>query len=318
MKALVTGAAGFIGSTLVDRLLAQGHDVVGIDSFEGYYARELKLANVAAASGSPRFEMIEANILDFGGDGSHAVSDTRMGEILASVDVVFHLAAQPGVRGSWGRSFRTYADNNVLATQVLLEAVKEAGIDKFVYASSSSVYGDTDVFPMHEDARCAPYSPYGVTKYAGENLCHLYWRNFGVPTVALRFFTVYGPRQRPDMAFNLFMSAIREGRSIQVNGDGLQTRDFTFVGDIVSGMVAAVDAPDGAILNLGGGSRVTLREALDVLADVTGKKLDLRFGEKQAGDVLDTWASIDRAREQIGYEPAVGLHEGLAAQWEWE
>ena len=313
MRILVTGAAGFIGSSLVGQLLAAGHDVVGIDSFEDYYDRTLKNAAIGSALASPRFRLVEANILDLAAK-PHA---ENLSDLVGWADVVYHLAAQAGVRASWGTSFSTYTDNNVLATQLMLETAKTEGVDAFVYASSSSVYGDTDVFPMQEDAKCRPFSPYGVTKLAAEHLCQLYWRNFSLPTVSLRFFTVYGPRQRPDMAFHKFMRAIVEDTAIEVYGDGKQTRDFTFIGDIVSGLIAAPKAPAGSVLNLGGGSRVSLSDALDVLGEVTGRKLDVSLASRQAGDVRDTWASIEKAREAIGYEPRVGLYDGLAAEWDW-
>ena len=236
---------------------------------------------------------------------------------MGSVDHVYHLAAQAGVRGSWGRSFETYARNNVLATQMLLECAKEVGIESFVCASSSSVYGDSAALPMREDAECRPFSPYGVTKLAAEHLARLYARNFGLPTVSLRFFTVYGPRQRPDMAFNKFIKAVVQDRPIEVFGDGSQTRDFTFISDIVDGIVAAPAAPAGAVFNLGGGSRVSLAGALETLESVVGHEIRKTPMATQAGDVTDTWAAVDHARDVIGYEPKVGLADGLAAEHQW-
>jgi nucleoside-diphosphate-sugar epimerase len=317
VKALVTGCAGFVGSQLCERLLADGHEVVGIDSFEDYYPRAAKERNLAEARRSPRFRLVEANLLDLALPDARARLGAALPDLVSDASHVFHLAAQPGVRASWGATFETYSNNNVLATQLMLEAAKQAGVGAFVYASSSSVYGDTDEFPMREDARCRPYSPYGVTKLAAENLCQLYWRNFGVPTVSLRFFTVYGPRQRPDMAFHRFLAAMVDERPIEVYGDGAQTRDFTFVGDILDGITAAPSAPPGSILNLGGGSRVSLLHTLDVLGDVVGRKPVVVRGPEQAGDVRDTSASIDRARELIGYEPKVSLADGLRAEYEW-
>jgi len=312
-KALVTGCAGFIGSHLTERLLMDGTRVTGIDSFEDYYPREMKEANLVTARDNTGFELIESNILGLAEEtGSRSLDD-----IVESVDVVYHLAAQPGVRASWGEMFHVYADNNVLATQVLLESCKRVGIESFVYASSSSVYGDTDVLPMREDARCQPYSPYGVTKLAAEHLAGLYTRNFGLHTVSLRFFTVYGPRQRPDMAFRKFIEAALAGDTIRVFGDGGQTRDFTYVSDIVDGIMAAPNAPSGTVANLAGGSRVSLSEALEVLEEAAGVPLSIEKGETQPGDMRDTWASIDTAREHLGYEPKVGLEQGLAAEVRW-
>jgi len=311
---VVTGAAGFIGSHLVERLLAAGHEVVGIDSFEDYYPRPVKEANLAGARGSERFVLIEEDLLrmaDGAGDRS------RLDEVFSAAACVFHLAAQAGVRASWGRSFRVYTDNNVLATQMVLEACRRAGVPKVVYASSSSVYGDTDQLPMREDAHCRPVSPYGVTKLAGEQLCRLYWKNHGVPAVALRFFTVYGPRQRPDMAFHLFLRALLDGRPLEVYGAGNQTRDFTFVDDIVTGIVLAMDGTDGAVYNLGGGSRVTLLEAIRTLEAVSGLTARMQGEGVQAGDVKHTWADLTLAREHLGYAPRVPLEEGLRRELEW-
>ena len=312
---VVTGAAGFIGSHLVERLLAAGHEVVGIDSFEDYYPRRFKEANIAVARSADCYTLLEENLLRMAGD--EGAGGSRLDEVVGGADCVFHLAAQAGVRASWGESFRIYTDNNVLATQMVLEACRRRGVPKVVYASSSSVYGDTDELPMHEEANCRPVSPYGVTKLAGEQLCRLYWKNHGVPTVALRFFTVYGPRQRPDMAFHLFLRALHEGRPLEMYGTGGQTRDFTFVDDIVSGIVLAMGGADGAVYNLGGGSRVTLLEAIRTLESVAGLTAEVRGEDVQAGDVRHTWADLSRAREELGYAPQVALEEGLRREAEW-
>jgi nucleoside-diphosphate-sugar epimerase len=316
-SAVVTGAAGFIGSHLVERLLADGYEVIGVDSFEDYYPRAYKEANIAAALSSPRFTLMEDNLLTLAATTGASRSDRRLDELLAGADCVVHLAAQAGVRASWGESFRIYTDNNVLATQMVLEACRRVGVPKVVYASSSSVYGDTDQLPMHEEANCRPVSPYGVTKLAGEQLCRLYWKNHGVPTVSLRFFTVYGPRQRPDMAFHLFLRAMFDGRPLEMYGEGNQTRDFTFVSDIVNGIVLAMQGRDGAVYNLGGGSRVTLLEAIRALESVSGVKAQVRGESVQAGDVKHTWADLTRAREELGYAPQVSLEEGLRREAEW-
>lgn len=317
MRALVTGCAGFIGSTLTDRLLSQGWEIVGIDSFEDYYARDLKVRNLADARGNAAFSLVEADLVGLASGDPDGMASGSLQDIVESVDHVYHLAAQPGVRGSWGRTFETYARNNVLATQMLLECAKDVGVGSFVCASSSSVYGDTPTLPMREDAECRPFSPYGVTKLASEHLARLYARNFGLHTVSLRFFTVYGPRQRPDMAFNRFIKAALARQPIEVFGDGSQTRDFTFVSDIVDGIAAAPAAPAGSVLNLGGGCRVSLAGALDVLASVMGEEIPIRRSGAQAGDVADTWADIGRAREAIGFDPKVDLAEGLDAEYRW-
>jgi nucleoside-diphosphate-sugar epimerase len=316
-RIVVTGAAGFIGSHLVDRLLADGCDVVGVDSFEDYYPRAYKEANLAGARSSERFTLVTENLVALasrdgaGGDGS------GLDELLRDTDCVVHLAAQAGVRASWGESFRIYTENNVLATQLVLEACRKTGVPKLVYASSSSVYGDTDELPMREDANCRPVSPYGVTKLAGEQLCRLYWKNHGVPAVSLRFFTVYGPRQRPDMAFNIFLRALFDGRSLDLFGEGNQTRDFTFVSDIVEGIQLAMKGRDGAVYNLGGGSRVTLLEAIRTLERASGCSARISGQGVCAGDVKHTWADLTLATEELGYAPQVTLEEGLRREAEW-
>ncbi len=321
-RMVVTGAAGFIGSHLVDRLLADGCEVTGIDSFEDYYPRPFKEANLAAARASERFTLVEENLLGLGrtgmaGGGPAAGALTRLDALLAGAACVFHLAAQAGVRASWGASFSIYTDNNVLATQLLLEACRRAEVPKVVYASSSSVYGDTDRLPMREDAVCLPVSPYGVTKLAGEHLCRLYHKNHGVPTVSLRFFTVYGPRQRPDMAFHRFLRAMIEGREIDVFGAGDQTRDFTFVDDIVDGILAARRGRDGSVYNLGGGARVTLLEAIRRLEEASGLEAKRHGEDTQAGDVRHTWADLGRAAAELDYAPKVALQEGLRREADW-
>lgn len=311
-RVVVTGAAGFIGSSLVDRLLRDGAQVVGVDSFEDYYARSLKERNIRAALAHPAYRLLRTDILQLATPEGAALRDCLRG-----ADAVFHLAAQAGVRASWGQSFRVYADNNVLGTQLMLEACKEAGVGAFVYASSSSVYGDSDELPLSEGGVCRPVSPYGVTKLAGEHLAMLYARSKGVPAVALRFFTVYGPRQRPDMAFHIFLRALLRDEPLSVFGDGDQTRDFTFIDDIVDALVRAPAAPPATILNLGGGARVSLREVLAMLEDVTGRQARIEIKPTQAGDVRHTWADLDRARAVLGYEPRVGLRDGLVAEYEW-
>jgi len=303
---IVTGCAGFIGSHLTDRLLAEGRTVVGIDSFEDYYARETKEANLARARSHPTFKLHEASILDI---------DLRA--LLAGSACVYHLAAQAGVRASWGESFDVYTRNNVLATQRLLEACAAAEVPKVIYASSSSVYGDQRELPLTEGMAPRPRSPYGVTKLAGEHLCVLYHANYGLDAVALRFFTVYGPRQRPDMAFHKFITAMLQGREIVMYGDGTQTRDFTYVADIVEGLVRAQGAPAGSVMNLGGGNRVSLSDAIEALGEIMEVRPRLDVQPVEAGDVRDTWADTSLATRLMGRWPTTKLKHGLADEYEW-
>ena len=307
MKALVTGAAGFIGSTLVEQLLANGADVIGVDCFTDYYPRAIKERNLSAALGHPRFAFIDARL-----------QDADLPPLLADRTHVFHLAAQAGVRKSWGRDFDVYTVNNIEATQVLLEACLGATLERLVYASSSSVYGDGVAMPMREDALPQPLSPYGVTKLAAEQLCHLYFANYGVPTVALRYFTVYGPRQRPDMGFHRFLRATLEGKPITVYGDGEQTRDFTFVADAVSATIAAATrGVPGRVYNIGGGSRVSINEVLDIIGRVAGRRPLVTVDSAQKGDMRHTYADTSLARRDLEFAPTVTLEEGLAAEQQW-
>jgi nucleoside-diphosphate-sugar epimerase len=307
MKALITGTAGFIGSTLATTLLDRGDEVVGIDCFTDYYAREIKEGNIADLRTRPGFRFVEARL-----------QDVDLDSLLDGVTHVFHLAAQAGVRGSWGEQFLTYTSNNVDATQRLLEAVKGLNIERLVYASSSSVYGDVATIPMQETAYLQPVSPYGVTKLAAEHLCHLYFVNHGVPTVSLRYFTVYGPRQRPDMGFHRFIRAALLGEPITLFGDGEQTRDFTFVADIVAATIAAAErGRPGGIYNIGGGSRVTINQVLDMIGRITGRTLDIRRLPAEKGDMRDTFADSSRAQADLGFSPSHSLEEGLRAECAW-
>lgn len=305
---LVSGAAGFIGSRLALKLCEAGHPVVGVDSFTDFYPRWIKERNLDPLRSRPGFEFIEADL-----------NDLDLEALVNRVDAVFHLAAQAGVRSSWGRSFEVYLRNNIQATQGLLEAAKGAPkLRRFVYASSSSVYGLSPDLPASETSLCYPLSPYGVSKLSAEQLCFLYYKNFGVPTVALRFFTVYGPGQRPDMAFHKFFKLLSEGRPIPIFGDGRQTRDFTFVDDIVAANLACLErGREGESYNIGGGHREPLRELLPVFEEITGVKPRLQELERQKGDVPHTFADIRKARADLGYAPRTALREGLAREWEW-
>lgn len=307
MKTLVTGVAGFVGSSLAERLVADGCDVVGIDCFTDYYPRPIKEANLAGLRAGPRFSFIEDDL-----------KTADLPTLLDGVEVVYHQAAQAGVRASWGKTFESYVGHNVYATQRLLEAVKEKKtVKRFVYASSSSIYGETLDLPMRETSLPRPFSPYGVTKLAAEHLTELYRNNFGVSTVSLRYFTVYGPRQRPDMGFHKFIRAALAGKPLVVFGSGAQTRDFTFIDDIVQANVAAGTKPGAeGVYNIGGGSRVTLQEVLDTIGELVGAPLQLERIEEQAGDVHHTEADTSRAREKLDYAPKVSLREGLKRQIE--
>jgi UDP-glucose 4-epimerase len=303
MKTLVTGCAGFIGSHLADKLLEQGYEVIGIDCFTDYYPRAIKEANISNALKNNNFKLIEENILNM--------------EKFPDVDYVFHLAAQAGVRASWGKSFELYTRNNIEATQKLLEFYKDREIQKFVYASSSSVYGDAEL-PMKEDSLLKPVSPYGVTKLAGENLCYLYWKNYNVSTVSLRYFTVYGPRQRPDMATHKFVKAIFKAEEITVFGDGTQTRDFTFVDDAVEAtMLAANNDVVGEVFNVGGGTRISVNELIEEIEKLIGKKAKTKYIEKQEGDVRNTLADVTKAREILNWNPKIDIYYGLKEYIRW-
>lgn len=309
MKHLITGAAGFIGSNLAKKLLAEGEEVIGIDCFTDYYSRSLKENNIKAILDNPDFTFLEENLLEI-----------DLEELLKEVDYIYHQAAQAGVRSSWGEDFEIYNQNNILLTQKLLEAAKSSDkLKKFIYASSSSVYGDTDQLPMQEDNRLQPVSPYGVSKLAGENLAYLYYKNFKVPTVSLRYFTVYGEGQRPDMAFHIFTKAFITGEEINIFGDGKQSRNFTYVGDIArANILAAKKAPEGEIINIGGsGNGIILNDTLDLIKELTGSETKINYIQQVKGDVKHTSADTSKAEELLGYHPQVSFKEGLKKEVAW-
>jgi len=304
---MITGVAGFIGSHLAEKLLELGHEVVGVDKFLDNYARDFKNLNLSQFVNHPSFKFINDDLVNI---------DLR--QLLIQTDYIFHLAAQPGVRSSWGAEFSHYSHNNILATQILLEACKQVKVRKFVYASSSSVYGDTDDLPMRESGGTRPVSPYGVSKLAAEHLCYLYWKGFGIPTVSLRFFTVYGPRQRPDMFFHILMHRLLLDEEIPLYDDGEQSRDFTYCSDIVDGLTAAAFySGSGDVFNLGGGGEITLLKAIEMVEKISGRKIKLKRFDRQSGDVRRTRASLDLARKKLRYKPSILLEEGLVRQWEW-
>ena len=308
MYCLVTGVAGFIGSHLAERLLADGHEVCGIDNFLDYYPRQVKENNLQVVRSNQHFSFVEGDLLTM-----------DLSPYCNKVDWIFHQAAQAGVRTSWGTDFARYVECNVLITQRLLELALRKDVKRFIYASSSSVYGDMNMLPLTESTLPRPFSPYGVTKLAAEHLCKLYYENFKVPTVSLRYFTVYGPRQRPDMAFHRFCKAIIEQQPICIYGNGEQTRDFTYVSDIVAANVlaATTERAIGKVLNIAGGARASLHEVINMLREISGFPITVTFGNKQYGDVQHTYASTTRAEQVIGYHPVVPLHEGLLREFQY-
>lgn len=316
-RVLVTGCAGFLGSTLSDALLAAGHDVMGVDAFSDYYDPGLKRENIAGATAHENFSLVEGDL-----------NELDLGALLADREICFHFAAQAGVRASWGAEFDIYLHSNIRATQRLLEAILKLRRDggpfaRLVYSSSSSVYGNQESYPVAEDAPKRPFSPYGVSKLAAEQLCVLYADNFGVPSSSLRYFTVYGPRQRPDMAFRKFLEAARKGEPWRVYGDGSQTRDFTFVTDAVRANLLAADDPElCGVYNIGGGSRISLRDALEILrekviAHEIAEDVEIVHEARVEGDVVHTWADGSRAENVIGFVANVDLATGLDHEAAW-
>ncbi len=307
MNCLVTGAAGFIGSHLSQRLIQEGFSVLGIDSLTDYYPKWIKEKNLSPLKKENNFSFLEEDI-----------NTLDLSRLLQKTDYVFHLAAQAGVRASWGQNFCEYIRNNIEATQRLLEESKDLPLKKFIYASSSSVYGYCPELPMSETSPLHPYSPYGVTKLAAENLCYLYFKNYCVPTVSLRFFTVYGPGQRPDMAFHKFFKSAIDNKPITVFGTGKQTRDFTYIDDIIDAIFSCIEhGPTGETYNLGGGSRKILEDLFPLFEEICAKKNRIKWEEQQKGDVLHTLADIQKARKNLGYNPQTRIDEGLREEWKW-
>jgi UDP-glucose 4-epimerase len=304
---LITGAAGFIGSHLAEQCLERGCRVTGLDAFTDYYSESLKRRNIETALRHPAYRLVEGDLLQLDIDA-----------LLEDVSIVFHLAAQPGVRISWDQ-FDVYARLNVMATQRLLHTARGRELDRVVIASSSSVYGDAEMLPTREDVLPRPVSPYGVTKVAAEHLAQVYWRNFGVPCVCLRYFTVYGPRQRPDMGFHRLLVRALADEPFEVYGDGEQTRDFTFVADAVAGTLAAAErGTEGASYNLGGGSRRSLKSVLDLLEGLLDRPVARVYRDSQPGDARDTAADIGLAGRDLGYRPSFDFSQGLEAQLNWQ
>lgn len=304
MTVLVTGCAGFIGSHLTEELLARGLNVVGIDNFDPYYSVRIKKRNMAELKKHKKFRFVQGSILN----------DSALKKI-KNVETVYHEAAIAGVRNSIKEPAR-YCENNSLGTLKLLNHFRD--VKKFVYASSSSVYGSVDAreLPMRETMTANPISPYGMSKLQGEEWCRLFTKVYGTPTTSLRYFTVYGPRQRPDEAFTRFISKALKGRPIEIYGSGNQTRDFTYVKDIVDGTILAAEKGRG-VLNLGSGSRITVKEMVEHVSWISNKKIKVKHINKQPGDAPHTWADINKARAELGYEPKHSLEEGIGEQVEW-
>jgi UDP-glucuronate 4-epimerase len=308
--AVVTGAAGFVGSTICQALIDAGHTVIGIDAFVGNYARDVKLGNLVELLGAPGFRFVEDDLVT-----------ADLDALIDGAELVFHEAGQPGVRTSWAGGFPSYVSNNVVATQRLLEAVnRSCSVQRMVYASSSSVYGDRVVWPTNEQTVPHPLSPYGVTKLAAEHLCSLYAENHGVPVVSLRYFTVYGPRQRPDMAMHRLVHAALTGSSFRLFGDGSQIRDFTYVGDVVRAnlLAATTDLKPGAVMNVAGVGSVSMRQVIELISEVADAPVHVEHCPEVPGDVHRTGGSIDLARQLMGWEPTIELRDGLRDQIAWQ
>ncbi len=306
---IVTGVAGFIGSHLAEALIKRGDKVIGIDQFNDYYNPKFKRQNISDLQKQPSFALLEANI-----------KDLNWVSLLEGIDVVFHQAAQAGVRASWGEQFNQYTEKNLNATQIILEGAKQTNsLKRLVYASSSSIYGDAETMPTSETVCPQPVSPYGITKLAAEQMCNVYCRNFNVPVTSLRYFTVYGPRQRPDMAFHKFFKAVIQDEAIPIYGDGQQTRDFTFISDAVAANLAAADVPAaiGEVFNIGGGNRVVLANVLETMEKIIGKSIKKNYVEKAKGDARHTSADVSKAKKILNYNPQVSLEQGLTKEWQW-
>ncbi len=308
MHALVTGGAGFIGSHLVEALLDGGDRVRVVDCLTDYYPVEQKEANLDRFASRSGCEVVLADL-----------READLAPLVDGIDVVYHQAGQPGVRLSWAEGFAAYDSCNILATQRLLEACRDTPIERFVLASSSSIYGEAERYPTVETDLPRPRSPYGVTKLAAEHLCGLYAANWGIPTVSLRYFTVYGPAQRPDMSFHRLCEAALGGEPFPLLGDGSQVRSFTYVSDVVEAnrRAGTTDVPPGTVMNIAGGSSVSLSEVIELVGELAGREVPLERRPAAAGDVSRTGGSTALAESLLGWEPKVQLREGLSEQLAW-
>ena len=309
MVDIITGVGGFIGSHLAETILKQGKQIIGIDQINDYYDPCLKEANIDRLKQYSGFKFIR-----------NSIQNLDWLELLKNVDVIYHQAAQAGVRASWGDGFRDYTERNINATQIILEAAsKTSSLKRFVFASSSSVYGNAQRMPTPETISPLPVSPYGISKLAAERMCLLYHHNFNVPVTALRYFTVYGPRQRPDMAFHKFFKAAVRKEAISIYGDGQQTRDFTFISDVVAANLAVASVPEaiGEVFNIGGGSRAVLADVLATMEKIIGNPIKQEFADRARGDARHTSADISKAQKILDYNPRISLEEGLTKEWEW-
>jgi len=311
-RVLVTGCAGFIGSILSEKLIEQGYEVIGIDCFTPYYSIALKRFNLKNLTKSERFSLLEVDLSE--------IPLYSLVSIVKGVDYIIHEAAQPGVRNSWGESFQEYVRHNIITTQKLLEAIIKIGRCRhFIYASSSSVYGNIMNSPLKEDMIPKPYSPYGVTKLTAEFLCQTYLENFNLPITILRYFTVYGPRQRPDMAFHKFAKALLSGEVIEIYGCGDQVRDFTYVDDVAEATISTIESKEsiGEIINVGSNNPIKLIDAVKIIADIIGVEPKYRFSKELKGEVKSTYADISKAEKILGWKPKITIKEGLEKEIMW-
>ena len=306
--AIITGVAGFIGSSLAEKLLKDNFKVIGIDNFTNYYSPHIKEKNIENCLKNTNFSFIHQDL-----------DSLDLSTIFESAEYIFHLSAQPGVRASWGKEFTVYVKNNISVTQKILESLKNnTTLKKFIFASSSSVYGNQSSIMNEDMSLTKPVSPYGVTKLAAENLVNLYFKNYEIPTISLRYFTVYGPRQRPDMAFSRFFRSIIKDKKLTIFGNGEQARDFTYVDDVVDATInAATSDSVGEILNVGGGSIFSLTQIIEFMKEITEKELEINFEKEQKGDVKYTNADISKSKKLINYKPSRDIKYGLTQQYEY-